>query len=387
MLFVVGNIVFFYINFVYEHPLEKQLYEIMEDDIYRNKLLSYRKTLIDNEINSRNVKINRTDNNPVLIYSASGPAFWPHLNLFSPEWTEDCPVPCKFSEKFEDFEKSDIVWSHELTNVAVLLNRMPLQKPKKIAVLTLENFYRSATMDNMIRRFYVNMKRNFRHWMSKVDILISMSKHSDVVVNYFYGLGFKEKYSHTPEIVQKYLIEKPITKKKRKDVLASTWISNCFSVVRNTYIKELSKHMKIDHYGKCFNSGLDGKKYNKEEQQSSYKFILAFENTVQSDYLSEKYFGALRADAVLVYFGAPNMHDYSPISGKMGINALDYTPEELAKFLQELADDDEKYNQYLNWKKQALQQKFLQDSRKDFLLKGKDGWMCRLCQHYHQRYD
>jgi hypothetical protein len=365
--------------------LKEQLSEIYSEDNFRNDLLKFRKQKNNFEMN---FKPNNTKEIPILIYSASGEGMWKHINFFTNDWTENCPVPCKFTKDINDFENSDIVLNHETAFNSDLIKIYPSKKPKKIAVLTLENFYRSSSIgsDKFLERIYSNQRTIFHNWLSKIDFLISTHRDSDVVVNYIYGLQLSDPFHHTPEIIREHLIKKSLLMDKKKDVLASTWISNCNSNIRNTYINELSRFMKIDHYGICYNTGLKGRAFNKFHQQSKYKFILAFENTIQTDYMTEKYYEGLRANSVMIYLGSPNMHDASPIHGKIGINALEYTPKELARYLEELNKKDEKYLDYLNWEKKEINQKFYEETRNDFLLKGKESWVCRLCKNFRDRF-
>jgi hypothetical protein len=366
----------------------EQLSRMYKEDNFRNGLLKIQKQKhLTTVMNRANPVQNRTKENPILIYSASGEGFWKHVNFFSDDWTENCPVPCKFSKEIKDFENADIIWIHE--SESDIIYNFPSIKQKKIAVLTLENFYRSSSVgfEHFVEKFYIDQRTLFKKWLSKIEILISTHKHSDVVVNYVYGLQMSDEFHHNPLKVRKHLMENNVMMNKKKDVLASSWISNCKSEVRNAYVTELSKYIKIDHYGGCYNTGLKGRDYDKVTQQSKYKFVLAFENTIQTDYLSEKYYEALKADSVMIYFGAPNMHEHSPIQGKIGINALDYTPEELANYLQMLNENDEKYLDFLRWRSKEMNHSFYQATRNDFLIKGKDSWICRLCQNFHQRFD
>jgi hypothetical protein len=393
IFFIIILIIFnvFYFNFNLNPSnltFQEQLSDMFQEDNFRNELLKFRKEKNTIELNKQ-IRINRTKENPILIYSASGEGMWRHINFFSNDWTENCMVPCKFSKEIKDFEKSDIILNYETAYTSDLAINYPSKKPKKFAVLTLENFYRSSSIgaDKYLERIYSSPRKIFHRWLSSIDILISTHQDSDVVVNYIYGLQMRDPFNHTPEIIRKHLMENFLIIDKKKDILASSWISNCNSNIRNTYIIELSKWMKIDHYGGCYNTGLNGRSFNKIQQQAKYKFILAFENTIQTDYMTEKYFEGLRANSVMIYFGAPNMHHFSPINGKIGINALEYTPKELANYLNELNTNDVKYLEYLNWRKKKPRESFDKVSRNDFLIKGKESWICRLCQHFHQRFD
>jgi hypothetical protein len=119
------------------------------------------------------------------------------------------------------------------------------------------------------------------------------------------------------------------------------------------------------------------------------KFNLAFENSIDYSYVTEKFFQgrlkknlaarsscnfpslfclllcslpALRAGTVPVQLGAPNIDLFSPTYGtnlKSYIRAKDFASgKELAEFLLMLDQDDEKYNEYLQWKKEPITEHF-----------------------------
>jgi hypothetical protein len=92
-----------------------------------------------------------------------------------------------------------------------------------------------------------------------------------------------------------------------------------------------------------------------------------------------------------IYLGAPNAAAYAP-PGSF-VNALEYTPKQLAQLIKQLDADDEAYNAYFGWwigGKDGLLQRF-SHLLGDNLLFGpkREGleWVCRLCQLYHKYYD
>eukprot|EP00761_Pharyngomonas_kirbyi_P010613 gb/GECH01010633.1/.p1 GENE.gb/GECH01010633.1/~~gb/GECH01010633.1/.p1 ORF type:complete len:145 (+),score=11.74 gb/GECH01010633.1/:1-435(+) len=92
-------------------------------------------------------------------------------------------------------------------------------------------------------------------------------------------------------------------KNKTADAPIALFQSNCNSQERNALIKALMNHFKIDSYGKCF--------HNKDEPEtpkpgperkmklsSQHKFTIAFENTIDRDYVTEKLYQPLIAGSV-----------------------------------------------------------------------------------------
>lgn len=78
--------------------------------------------------------------------------------------------------------------------------------------------------------------------------------------------------------------------------------------------------------------------------------------------------------------GAPNVHPYwTP-----GENAIVQTdkfkgPADLARHINEMCNDDEKYNEYFEWKKKGFSAHFM-ERFKDCAFYGAE---CRLCQYLH----
>ena len=79
---------------------------------------------------------------------------------------------------------------------------------------------------------------------------------------------------------------------------------------------------------------------------ASYPFYLAFENSDEHDYVSEKVFHALEAGVLPIYNGAPNVDDFVPPHSVVDLKKFGGSLEKLAKHLHELLDDPERYLEY-----------------------------------------
>jgi Glycosyltransferase family 10 (fucosyltransferase) C-term/Fucosyltransferase, N-terminal len=144
------------------------------------------------------------------------------------------------------------------------------------------------------------------------------------------------------------------------------------------YVRALMKHMQVDSYGRVLNTrqlqGPDRGKNSKLRTIARYKFTLAFENSIATDYVTEKFFQPLIAGSVPVYLGAPNIADYAP--GKdCFINLADFDgPASLAAHLKRISADEAEYGKLLAWKAQPLRPQFLE------MAKSADVWFIhRLC--------
>lgn len=167
------------------------------------------------------------------------------------------------------------------------------------------------------------------------NIIMTTSLSSDVPVGYF---SWAE-----------YDMMAPVQPKTEK-ALAAAFISNC--AARNFRLQALEglekSNIKIDSYGGCHRNR-DGH-VNKVEALKRYKFSLAFENSNEEDYVTEKFFQSLVAGSIPVVVGAPNIQDFAPAPGSiLHIKELKDI-ESVAKTMKHLAEDPVAYNESLRWK-------------------------------------
>lgn len=123
---------------------------------------------------------------------------------------------------------------------------------------------------------------------------------------------------------------------------------------RNAYVAELMRHLAVDSWGACLNNRMfdrDEGRTTKLATIGRYRFTLAFENSCERDYVTEKFFDALCAGSVPVVLGAPEIADYAP--GPFAyIDASRYAhPAALASVLARLAVDEARYEAMLSWKR------------------------------------
>ncbi|CAH9103589.1 unnamed protein product [Cuscuta epithymum] len=193
------------------------------------------------------------------------------------------------------------------------------------------------------------------------DVVMTTSLSSDVPVGYF---SWAE-----------YDIMAPIQPKTQK-AIAAAFISNCGA--RNFRLQALEalerESISIDSYGSCHrNKNGDVKKV---DTLRHYKFSLAFENSNEEDYVTEKFFQSLVAGSVPVVVGAPNIQDFAPCSGSLlHIKKLEDV-ESVAKTMKHLAENPSAYNQTLRWKFEGPS-----DSFKALVDMSAVHSSCRLCIH------
>ncbi|XP_022897122.1 glycoprotein 3-alpha-L-fucosyltransferase A-like isoform X1 [Olea europaea var. sylvestris] len=230
------------------------------------------------------------------------------VNGGNEEW-KTCAVGCKFG--FDSGKKPDAAFglSHEPGTASVL------------RTMESARYYAENSIDMARRRGY--------------DVVMTTSLSSDVPVGYF---SWAE-----------YDIMAPV-QPKTESALAAAFISNC--AARNFRLQALvaleKSNIKIDSYGGCHRNR--NGRVEKVETLKRYKFCLAFENSNEEDYVTEKFFQCLVAGSVPVVIGAPNIQDFAPCSGSLlHIRELKDV-DSVAKSMKYLAENPSAYNESLRWK-------------------------------------
>lgn len=143
--------------------------------------------------------------------------------------------------------------------------------------------------------------------------------------------------------------------------LAVAFISNCkANSGRLEYIKALKNHIPVDVYGKCGDLECGSSHYTQHNYKpesdpcmkmagENYLFYLSFENALCKDYVTEKLYNLLFYPMVPVVLGGADYTSVMPPNSY--INALHYTPQQLAKKLTYLAAHPKEYLKLLKWRK------------------------------------
>ncbi|XP_055871196.1 alpha-(1,3)-fucosyltransferase C-like [Biomphalaria glabrata] len=172
-----------------------------------------------------------------------------------------------------------------------------------------------------------------------------------------------------------------------KNRTAAWFVSHCkVRSDRMIYVERMQSRTDVDIFGLCgpYTCGMAEKvpgvqTMRKQADQlqcfpllsQSYKFYLAFENSLCQEYISEKFFKMFNnVDVVPVVRGGADYKRYFP--SDMYVDAADFsTPEALADYLDDLGNDKERYISYLKNK-----------DRYRSVLEFPD-WQCRLCEKLH----
>ncbi|XP_007566223.1 alpha-(1,3)-fucosyltransferase 7 isoform X1 [Poecilia formosa] len=120
---------------------------------------------------------------------------------------------------------------------------------------------------------------------------------------------------------------------------------------RSQVYKELSATVPVKVYGRWNKMPLSSE--DLLPTISRCYFYLAFENSLAKDYVTEKlWHNAYKGGAVPVVLGPP-ISDYKAVAPEHSFIHVDEfsSVRELGKYLQRLAEDRKRYEEYFNWKK------------------------------------
>ena len=144
------------------------------------------------------------------------------------------------------------------------------------------------------------------------------------------------------------------------------------------YLRELMRYMDFDSYYDdlspicLIESDRDQKKQN---SYRNYKFVIAFEDVVDNDYVTDKFYGPLLAGSVPIYLGAPNIEDFVP-GDNCFVDVRQFeNPKSLADFIQQCCEDEQLYAKFFEWRDQPLCQSFINKMEEQ-----KEHPLVRLCR-------
>lgn len=147
-------------------------------------------------------------------------------------------------------------------------------------------------------------------------------------------------------------MEKPRNWWTNKTRLALWLVSNCKTPSnREGFAKELAKFIQVDVVGKCGAMSCSPKNSTKcyESASKVYFFYLAFENSICTDYVTEKFYNALKWGMVPVVLGGANYSALVPQGSY--VDALSFrNVRHLADHLKQVAADSLLYNSYHAWR-------------------------------------
>nr|XP_037276612.1 glycoprotein 3-alpha-L-fucosyltransferase A-like [Rhipicephalus microplus] len=179
------------------------------------------------------------------------------------------------------------------------------------------------------------------------------------------GINLTATYRKDSDIVtpyEKFVLFDPLVKTIKRDhdygqnktKMVAWFVSNCYaSNSRLEYARKLGEYIQVDIYGQCgpLSCPRDQSERCYEMLDMEYFFYLSFENANCKDYITEKFFNALRHNVVPVVMGASREEYRAAAPYHSYIHVDDFaSPKELAEYLRLLSSNHSLYNQYFEWK-------------------------------------
>lgn len=157
-----------------------------------------------------------------------------------------------------------------------------------------------------------------------------------------------------------------LTKKKK---MVAWFVSHCHTDgLREEYFGQLGKHVEIDVYGHCGKLNcLPSRSLKCDQLLDNYKFYVAAENAICTDYVTEKFYRALASDIVPIVYGGADYSSYAPPLSYIDVSDFK-SPIDLANYLKLLDQNDGLYLKYFDWKKNY-----------EVVTQPTTGW-CELCE-------
>ena len=209
--------------------------------------------------------------------------------------------------------------------------------------------------------------------LREADIKIDHHPSSDIMLGEICNLPV-EKLETSP----------PPDPTQRKGIAMFT--SNCGARWRTEYFEKLMKFVHIDSYGRCLHNK-DQPHFDTRNKgiiftnvSSKYRMVVTFENLIQDDYITEKIICAFSSGAIPVYWGPPQIYSWVPGNHSF-IDASRYTPEDLAKYLKRVDEEDDLFRHHttnfdINKSKEMIAR---------LCPKGSDHYLCHGCRIAHTK--
>ena len=232
-----------------------------------------------------------------------------------------------------------------------------------------QNVSSSQTLILMIQEPPSEVGVNIYKFHNRVQLVMSYRRDSDIYAPY---RVLKPVVQSMPDDIPRV----PLSDRNRTVV----WISDDCETEsqREKYVKELSKHISVDVYGKC--GTLECPKDPEDCMaifEMNYKFYLAFESSICKDYVTDNMFQTLRFDIVPVVFGGYNYLTETMNGCASVIDSMQFpNPKALAEQLKFVAESEERFNQFF---KDKLRYRVLDTNG------AITGGLCKLCDWLQYR--
>lgn len=191
-------------------------------------------------------------------------------------------------------------------------------------------------------------------FLSRIDILMTYERSANIWVSY-----------HPGRNTWLEALRQPLPNKTEIAPLVMFQSAPFNRSGRIEFASNLMNKIKTDSYGKLLNNRSlsinDEGRSTKLSTISRYKFCLSLENSIDRDYVTEKFFDPLLVGTIPIYRGAPNIQEFAP-GKKCFIDANKFSSvEELADHVRFVDTDHDAYSEFFAWRKKPLLPSFQKD--------------------------
>ncbi|XP_052794254.1 alpha-(1,3)-fucosyltransferase C-like [Mya arenaria] len=306
----------------------------------------------------------RTDRRAVL----SDPAvkllvYWKPFNgdgFLKPEQNclKRCPVKCNITDDKNMFYEADLI-NYHLTDLwpdnwhidtTKTIEFPAYRRKEQIWVLT--NQEPPSNLFGNLRVF--NKLFNWTMWYR-----------TDSVVPFQYGwsvaLTEDELSSSTKDLKRRNFY-----REKSRNITGR--ISNCGDASRRyRLVHKMQQHLDIDMYGGCYSKKCYHENCNQPLEE--YRFYLAFENSLCTDYVTEKYWDAISRDQIPIV-NWDYQHVKNVVIPNSFISVHDFGDiKSFVDYLEQVMTNETLYNSYFDWRRHFRTERRCSS--------------CLLCQHLY----
>jgi hypothetical protein len=209
-------------------------------------------------------------------------------------------------------------------------------------------------------------------WEFRPSSVYPFLRDPSYIDDFNFTIGYSRNWTiFAPDFVPPHYFYTRIQQPKTASALVVAFISQCNTPNnRLHYLTDLMRHIEVHSYGKCAHNrdlpaelqDVSNKYSQKAAVIGAYKFTIAFENSDEPDYVSEKVYNALAEGSVPIYMGAPNIERFTPSHSIIPVTDFD-SPSALAEYLKYLATHENEYERYLDWKRRDAEEHMVQLQR------------------------
>ena len=254
---------------------------------------------------------------------------WIHLEKLNKLWRRCTVSNCEHtSNKSLIKESSAVVFCTSIPGLSGVPPLQPSERPDK-QVWVLFGLESPATQK-------VQYDGYIPTWSNSINWSMSYRLDTDIVMPY----GYLETRTEPVELNYSEIF-------RQKTKLAAWIVSKCRTPGRREeFVKKLTQHgLPVDIYGRC------GTQFKDDPHilVNRYKFYLSFENSLCSDYVTEKFFKYYHYNTILVVRGGADYKRLLP-TGTYIDTARFKSIEDLVNYLKYIGNSEALYTEYLRRK-------------------------------------